>query len=99
MPVYTDISSNNLYILINYYAVKDPWSDPDPQVNGFCLSYNVSFNYNDDDSMPSLFYPDNFPYKDKITDVNIIYEREFLQKSFGIINNRIMYPILRIWLV
>ena len=56
MATYTYMPSNILYIIINYSFVQDPWSEPDPQVNSFCFSYNVSVNYNDDNLMPPLFY-------------------------------------------
>ena len=77
MATYSDMSSNSLSIVINFSDVQDPWSDLDPEVNGCCLSYNFSVYYNDDNSMPPIFYRDDFPYEDRIPGVDIIYERSF----------------------
>ena len=77
----TDMADNNIYILINSSAFQEPQYYPEIQGNGSYFLPNLSVNSNDNNDFMTIFNPDNFPYEDKITDTEFVYEIEVEDKT------------------
>ena len=45
-------------------------------MNGYFFSSNISVNASNDNAIPPLFCPGAVPYEDRISEGEIIYERE-----------------------
>ena len=54
MTTYTDMSDNNISILMNYASFQDTQYNPDPYVGSYFLS-NTPVNYNDNNNFHLFF--------------------------------------------